>query len=362
MKLNRLLILFTLTAALGACKDDKPRKSGVAAPSVKNVKVDFQNAERSKLAFGDTLRIALSFEADQAFRSVSIESEEGPLPTKSVDSLVYAVPSVAIGGGYHSIRARVLLEDSTIMRGSASIRVVRESIPPTWEYRLIEAYPHDPTAYTQGLLYTDGWIYESAGRYGLSDLRQVNWRTGAVERKQGIDDDYFAEGLARFGDELYQLTWRESKVFVHDLKTLSPVRTFNINIGNGEGWGLCFADSVFVLSDGSADLYFIAPEDWQVSRKLRVFDHQGDVRNLNELEYVGGKIYANMLHDDRIAVIDPQTGMIQAYWDLSGLLASQDDVGRVDVMNGIAYCPDRSSFFVTGKLWPYLFEVTPVFR
>lgn len=358
----RIAIIGVLLLLLASgCKEERKRGSAVASSKVKNVQLTFLNAEQSKIIYGDTLKVQLSYDDEMPAEKVVLKSRGEALPMVKIDSLVFAVSTEDLGGGYHGLRAEVLLTDSTAMRGSSSLRVLLADAPAEWGYRLIETYPHDQKSYTQGLLYHDGWLYESAGRYGLSDIRKVNYRTGEVEMKKRVEDDFFAEGLALYNNQLYQLTWRENTVLVNDPESLERIDSFSYNVGNGEGWGLCFDGEHFVFSDGSADITFVDPENWSEIREIRVFDHQGDVNNLNELEYVGGKIYANLLNDRRIAVIDPTNGAVLAYWNLEGLLESQQNVGRVDVMNGIAYLPNHSSFLITGKLWPYLFEVAPVY-
>lgn len=355
------IIGLLLLLLVSGCQEERKRGSAVASSKVKNVRLTFLNADQSKIVYGDTLKVQLSYDGDIAASTVVLKSRNETLPIEEIDSLVFAVPTQSLGGGYHGLRAEVMLTDSTAMRGSSSLRVLLPQEPTEWGYRLIETHPHDAKSYTQGLLYHDGWLYESAGRYGRSDIRKVNYRTGDIELKKRVEDEYFAEGLAMYNNQLYQLTWRENTVLVHDPESLERTDSFGYNVGNGEGWGLCFDGEHFILSDGSADISFIDPENWSEIHQVRVFDHQGDVTNLNELEYVGGKIYANILNDRRIAVIDPANGAVLAYWNLEGMLESQQNVGRVDVMNGIAYLPQHSSFLITGKLWPYLFEVAPVY-
>lgn len=356
-----IAVIAFLTFFASCSTETQQKQRRIVASAVKNVKINFLNAEKSVIHYGDSLFIGLHFEADSPVKKMVLKSNRGNFNYEPSDSLSFGVSTVEMGGGYHNIRVEVLLEDSTSLRGSESLRVVLPEAPAQWDYRLIEVFPHDKNAYTQGLLYHGGSLYESTGRYGLSDVRKVNFTTGVVEAKTMLDDKYFAEGLALFRNELYQLTWREQNVLVYDLESLEKKREFPLNIGNGEGWGLCFDGEDFIFTDGSADIIFANPEDWSERRKIRVFDHRGDVMSLNELEYVGGKIYANMLNDTRIAVIDPENGAVLAYWDLTGLLESQGNPGRVDVMNGIAYRADRSSFLVTGKLWPYVFEISPKF-
>lgn len=355
-----VLALIGLFLIVG-CKDEPRDRSGVASAKVKNVKLTFPNASNSKISFGDTLQVELSFDADTVVNLIRMSVLGSEVAFTKSDSLRYSISTSDIGGGYQSIRAEVMLADSSAMRGAASLRIVLPDEPAKWGYRLIEAYPHDAKSYTQGLIYHNQWLYESAGRYGMSDIRKVQLRDGAVVQKTKLEDDFFAEGLALVEGELFQLTWRERQAMVYEMNTLEKKKTIGYNVGNGEGWGLCFDGEHLIFSDGSADLFFLDPADWSVVRKVRVFDHQGDVQRINELEYVSGKVYANILDSRNIAVINPQTGAVQAYWNLEGLLESQPNVGRVDVMNGIAYRSDRSTFLITGKLWPYLFEVAPVY-
>lgn len=356
-----IAIIALLTIFSGCSTETQQNQRSVVASSVKNVQIEYLNAQKSVIHYGDTLMIRLKYDAASPIKKLILNSNRGELSYRQVDSLSYAMATTEMGGGYHNIRAEVQLADSTTMRGSESLRIVLPEAPAQWSYRLIEAYSHDKNAYTQGLLYHQGSLYESTGRYGLSDVRKVDFKTGNVVTKTMLDDSFFGEGLALYQSELYQLTWRERKILVYDLESLEKKRELPLNFGNGEGWGLCFNGEEFVFTDGSADIIFADPDDWSVNRKIRVFDHRGDVLSLNELEYVGGKIYANMLDDSRIAVIDPLNGAVLAYWDLTGLLESQGNPGRVDVMNGIAYRTDRSSFLVTGKLWPYVFEISPEF-
>ena len=218
----------------------------------------------------------------------------------------------------------------------------------------IEAeYPHDPRAFTQGLLIADGALYESTGLYGASSLRRVDLETGRVLDSLSVGEEYFAEGLAALGGRLYQLTWREGAVFVYDQATLAPLDTLAIP---GEGWGLAEMDGQLVLSDGTDRLRWLDPATLAPVREVRVRDGDRPVGQLNELEVVGGRVYANVWQTGRIAVIDPADGAVVQWIDLSDLAASQRAQGR-DVLNGIAFDPGSGRLLVTGKLWPSLYAV-----
>lgn len=227
------------------------------------------------------------------------------------------------------------------------------TIPESLQVRVQSRYAHDPDAFTQGLLWHEGKIYESTGRYGHSTLRRVDLATGRVEQEVALDDNYFAEGLARVGNRLIQLTWQSHKAFIYDLATLEQVGEFDYET---EGWGLCYNGTDLVMSDGSSSLYFRDPSDFSVRREVQVLKAGRPLRNLNELECVDGDVYANVWQRDEIVRINSVTGSVEASIRASGLLDREERRGT-DVLNGIAYLPDSRRFLITGKLWPTAFEV-----
>jgi glutaminyl-peptide cyclotransferase len=222
--------------------------------------------------------------------------------------------------------------------------------------QVINTYPHDDQAFTQGLLLHDGKFYESTGQYGTSSLREVDITTGKAIRNFVLDSEYFAEGLALVGENLIQLTWREGKAFVYDRETFNRGATFSYQ---GEGWGLCFDGTDLYMSDGSATLYKRSAETFEVTGQIKVKQGGQDVTLLNELECVGGFIYANVWQTDRIVKINKQNGSVVSEIDASNLLSSEERAGLSQdaVLNGIAYHRDSDTFYITGKLWPKLFEV-----
>jgi glutaminyl-peptide cyclotransferase len=224
-------------------------------------------------------------------------------------------------------------------------------------YRIVHTYPHDAQAYTQGLIYLDGHLYESTGLNGRSSLRMVDLSTGHVEQEIPIPSKYFAEGLTNWGSTLVQLTWLAHTGFVYDRFSFRQLRTFHYD---GEGWGLTQDGHDLILSDGTAKLRFLDPETFKVTRSIVVEDGSSPVTQLNELEYVRGEIYANVWHTDRIARIAPATGKVLGWIDLSGLLPADQHPDPEAVLNGIAYDAAHNRLFVTGKLWPKLFEIEVV--
>jgi glutamine cyclotransferase len=229
----------------------------------------------------------------------------------------------------------------------------RADTTPVYRYQVVKSLPHDTEAFTQGLVFRDGVLYESTGMNGRSSLRKVEPATGTVLQRVALDRRYFAEGLAAWGGQLVQLTWDTNIAFVYDRSTFKPLRTFTYK---GEGWGLADDGSRLVMSDGSANLRFLDPATFAETGQVRVLDNGRAVERLNELEVVKGEVFANVWLTDRIAIIAPATGKVTAWLDLAGLMpgiAPNTDA----VLNGIAYDAAGDRLFVTGKLWPRLFEI-----
>lgn len=225
---------------------------------------------------------------------------------------------------------------------------------PVYGYEVVASYPHDPSAFTQGLLFEDGVLYESTGRHGQSSLRKVDLKTGEVLKIRDLDNAYFGEGAVIVGNKIVQITWRSGKGFVYDKNTFDPLETFAYP---GEGWGLTYDGRSLIMSDGTAVLRYLDTATFKGTGTLEVYDDSGPVKNLNELEFVDGEIFANLWGSDRVARINPETGRVKGWIDLSGLLPEKDRKGGEDVLNGIAYDPKSKRLFVTGKLWPKLYEI-----
>lgn len=225
---------------------------------------------------------------------------------------------------------------------------------------VVTTISHDPDAYTQGLLLHDGWLYESAGEWGKSDLRRVDPATGEVQQMVDLPVDdpsqYFAEGLALVGDKLIQLTWKNDMAFVYDRETFEKVGEFTYT---GEGWGLCYDGESLFMSDGSANLFRRDPETFELLETIPVLYEGSPVKNLNELECVGDTVYANIWFSEYIVRIDKATGVVTAAIDATGLLTPEDraTLPQQGVLNGIAYDAERDLFLITGKNWPKMFEV-----
>jgi glutamine cyclotransferase len=220
--------------------------------------------------------------------------------------------------------------------------------------------PHDPQAFTHGLDFADGVLYEGTGLYGASSLRRVELESGRVLQQHDLDAAYFGEGISVLGDRIYQLTWQNGVGFVYDRESFQPVQQFSYPT---EGWGLTHDGEQLILSDGTATLYFLDPATLQETGRVTVTLAGERVTRLNELEYVDGKVLANVWQTDSVLRIDPATGQVDGIYDFTGLLSQAPPfTGTVDVLNGIAFEEQSGRLFVTGKLWPALFEVELVPR
>ncbi len=223
-----------------------------------------------------------------------------------------------------------------------------------YSYEVVNVYPHDPEAFTQGLIFKDGYLYESTGLFGKSSLRKVELETGKVLQKKSIDRKYFSEGLATNNNQLIQLSWKAGTGFIYNADTFELTQTFNYP---GEGWGLTFDNKHIILSDGSSYLRFLDEHNMQEARRIQVLKNGQAVRKINELEMVKGNIFANIWLSDNILIISPQSGAVIGQLNLTGLLKKHTNDPRGGVLNGIAYDVEGDRLFVTGKLWPNIFEI-----
>lgn len=225
---------------------------------------------------------------------------------------------------------------------------------PVYTFQIVNSYPHDVDAYTQGLQWFDGKLFESTGQVGSSGLREVDLASGRVIRQQPLEEPHFGEGIVILGDRLYQLTWQSGKAFVYDWKTFKRTGTFDYD---GEGWGLTTDGKSLVMSNGTSSIIYRDPKTFAITKTISVTDHGVPVAALNELEWIKGEIWANVWQTDSIVRIDPNTGEVLGWVDLTNILPRLDRTGNEDVLNGIAWDETKDRIFVTGKLWPRLYEI-----
>ena len=223
-----------------------------------------------------------------------------------------------------------------------------------YTYRVVNVYPHDPSAFTQGLVFDDGFLYESTGLYGKSRLRKVGLEAGVIQKERKLSSELFGEGITIFKNKIFQLTWRSNKGFVYDKNTFTLLKEFSYPF---EGWGITHNKRFLIISDGTEILRFIDPVTFEDVKQVKVLDKGNPVLSLNELEYIDGQIYANIWQEDKIAIINSDTGRVSGWIDLSGIFDKRDSTDKNSVLNGIAYDKSLRRLFVTGKLWPWLFEI-----
>ncbi|MCA9859843.1 MAG: glutaminyl-peptide cyclotransferase [Thermomicrobiales bacterium] len=248
----------------------------------------------------------------------------------------------------------VLLGAIGLLPAAAQPPVI-DPVAPVRSYEVVAEHPHDASAFTQGLIFSDGRLYEGTGLYGSSELRLVDLESGNVLESHALDQQYFGEGITILGDRIYQITWRSGVAFVYDLASFEQVGMFSYQT---DGWGLTTDGVSLIMSDGSDQLFFRDPDTFEVIRQLSVHDGNEPIVYLNELEYIDGVIWANVWQTSYVARIDPETGRVIDWLDLSALTQRAAELdGGIDVLNGIAWNPETETVLVTGKRWPVLFEI-----
>ena len=271
-----------------------------------------------------------------------------PLPT-SADQQASPLPTPTVADHELSPISTPTELPPPAMTVGAGVKAV-----PTYTYRVVQSFPHDPDAYIQGLVFEDGVFYEGTGLHGQSTLRRVDPETGAILQLRALPPELFGEGITLWEDRIIQLTWQEGIGFVYDRESFELLDTFRYPM---EGWGITHDGTRLIMSDGTATLHFWDPETFEEIGQVEVVGQAGPVTWLNELEYVEGLVYANVWQTDLIAMIEPETGQVAGWLDLTGLLGASVPSGSGNVLNGIAYDEQDHRLFVTGKRWPRLFEI-----
>jgi glutamine cyclotransferase len=332
----KLLTFIGLSVLISAC--------GSTTKSNFSIKT---NSETSIISNAETLSIELLNPNNKKFDSIQLT-----LDTKKITA---SVNLSALPLGEKLIKAKVFYDD-TFEVALKKVIVVNSEAPKLYTYEIVNTYDHDITSYTQGLEFYNGELYESTGQYGESKLRKLDYKNGTVLKNINLSTAYFGEGLSVLNDKIYQLTWKEGRGLVYDVNSLEQVETFNYGQSK-EGWGLCNDGQKFYKSDGSEYLWFLNPTTLAEEGSLQAYTNKGKLTNLNELEWVDGKIYANRYQKNGVAIINPENGAIEAVIDFKALKAKVTKHQGLDVLNGMAYNQKTKTLFVTGKRWDKLFEV-----
>ncbi len=347
-QIKSLLFVAFIIAFISACKTDNPAtyRSFISPLIGLNV------------SSGKEVAVKILFGVDKKVDSVVYLIDTKKIITKT-DTTGINLKTAGLKLGNHLITAKIYgageSEDLT-----SNINILSNRAPDEYTYKIIGTLPHDTASYVEGLEFHDGFFYESAGNYGHSSLRKVDPATGKVVQKVELDAQYFGEGITVVGDKIIQLTYMEKVGFVYDKSTFKKLSEFQYLTGR-EGWGLAFDGKKILNTDGSNTIFFLDKDTYQKVGSIDVFDDKSAIQQLNELEVIDGKIYANVYTTNNILIINPESGAVESRIDLSGLLPDDyfknDDARNNNVLNGIAYDKVNKRLFVTGKKWPKIFEI-----
>lgn len=300
------------------------------------------------------MSLSVQFREDSlTFENIEIEIGDSLLQSHRSFPIEVQLTTGSLKLGQHKIRISAV-SGNRVENKSLTFSVLSNQVPLRYTYEVVNTYPHDDKAYTQGLIYWGGFLYEGTGQKQMSTLRKVELKSGKVVNKIKLNGELFGEGICMHENKIYQLTWSSQVGFIYNADTFEELGRFYYT---GEGWGITSDGVVIYRSDGSHKIYKHHPDDFRVLDILEVCSDRAFINNLNELEYIDGKIYANIWQSDDIAIIDPKSGMLEARLGLKKILPGRDRDARTEVLNGIAYDEEGNRIFVTGKYWKKLFEI-----
>jgi len=332
MRFTKALIIIFLVVLFNAC--------GGSATKKKNNFSIKTNALKNAIANNKTLELSLNNSKNLTVTSVSYTLNDKPI-TERTDLSNFKL-------GNFPIKATITYNTDETETAVKNISILNATSPKVYNYEIINTYPHDIKSYTQGLEFYEGELYESTGQYGKSKLRKVDYKNGKVLENVELANEYFGEGLTVLNDNIYQLTWQKGTGFVYDAKTFKKKSSFKYG-KSLEGWGLCNDNTVLYKSDGTEHIWTLDPNTLAESDNIQVYTHKGKIGRLNELEWINGKIYANIYQKDGVVIINPKNGATEAVINFSPLKKEVTQHDKLDVLNGIAYNPETKTIFVTGN-------------
>lgn len=339
MKTFKHLTIIFLAFFLTSCGSNSAQKKNDI--SIKT------NAEGQAITLGNTLELEISNPKNHEISSVEFMFDGNVVSEK--------VELKSIKLGEHTIEA-ILNFSGDIESITQNIIILNNQTPKVYTYKILNEYPHDITSYTQGLEFYNGELYESTGQFRESKLRKVDYKTGEVLKNIDLADEFFGEGLTILNKNVYQLTWKSGTGFVYNVDTFEKTGSFKYS-NSREGWGICNDGQKLYKSDGSEKIWTLNAENLTEEGFVQAFHNKGKVVELNELEWVNGKIYANRYNKNGVAIINPENGAVEGVIDFTPLRELVTQHPKLDVLNGIAYNPDTKTLFITGKRWDKLFEV-----
>ena len=338
MHLDKVLKIIIVATLISGC--------GNSSKPIKHFLIQ-TNANKNVISNTDTLKLSLSNPSNKKIDSVNY------VMNNSAVADIFSLQNSSLGE--KMIKAEVFYDGKKEV-ALQKVIVVNVSTPKLYTYELLNTYPHDITSYTQGLEFYNGVLYESTGQYGESKLRALDYKNDAILNNVNLSRSYFGEGLTVLNDKIYQLTWKEGRGLIYDVNTFETLGSFNYGQSK-EGWGLCNDGRQLYKTDGSENIWILNAETLEEERFVQAYTNKGRLTNLNELEWVEGKIYANRYQKNGVAIINPINGAIEAVLDFKDLKNKVTNHPGLDVLNGMAYNPDTKTLFVTGKRWDKLFEV-----
>jgi glutamine cyclotransferase len=335
---------------MNCAKSNKQSRRPVSTVSIEPHKKNYRHGEEIKLNVTTKIK-------DGSLEKVEISLDGIILETSNNLTNTITLKTGKFGVGKHIIKISACKSDGICGDNYHEILVTSDTKPVQYTYQIVSVFPHNPTHFTQGLEFNNNYLYESTGQEGTSSIYQINLNTGKVLKELKLDNQYFGEGITILNGKIYELTYKNRIGFVYDLNSFSHLNTWKYK--SQEGWGLTNDGRSIIMSDGTENIYFINPETFQETRRIQVCNEHNIVSNLNELEYIKGEIWANIWTTDTIVIIDPETGKIKGEINLSGLSGTilKNQREQIDVLNGIAWNPVTDKIYVTGKLWPKLFEI-----
>jgi len=344
-----VLLLTTITLLFSDCGGAKEKKESIIIRKLSKVT---SPKNGSKIAINQPI----DFQVIASQDSIKVDSFVVTIGTKLIyrSSQKNKANTSFSNTGKQSLSYTVYLNNGAKEVHRQQLRFLSDIEPIRYTYRKINTYTHDPDAYIQGLFFDKGYFYESTGHRGESSLRKVEVTTGKVLQKIDLDEEYFGEGITPYKDQIFMLTWESRKGFVFNKEDFSEVRQFDYPT---EGWGITTIGDTLVMSDGSEYLYFMDPSSFTEIGRIQVYDQNQPIKELNELEYINGDIYANIYQTDNIAIIDPSSGKVKGMINLAGIFNKENYGRRTEVLNGIAYDPKTNRLYVTGKFWPKMYEI-----
>lgn len=352
-----ILFLFFI---ISSCKEKKDSIINTSNENYNNSQINFVtiNANQSDLDIKHGEKFSITFDYSDTLLlidSIKLMVDNKTIQKDTSKVYQYTIPSNSLYVGIHQLSIDIFYSDSTSEKEIQKL-IIRSSVKPiNYSYKIKKTYPHDINAYTQGLIFENGFLYESTGQWGSSSLRKISLETGKLIQSIKMENEIFAEGMTIINDKIYQLTYKNRVGFVYDKKNFTLLNRFYYE--NFEGWGLTNDGKNLIMSDGSNKLFYIDYQTFSLVKVYEVYDQDNPVLYLNELETIDGKIYANVYQSNIIVIINPETGEVIGKIDLKNLLNPSDYHKDIDVLNGIAYDKVKDCLYVTGKNWPKLFDI-----